>query len=375
MTTLSANCPRCGDTATGREDIQAVFGFRYAGTKPQSQCRRCRKTGRTGPSLPSVMATLRFGVEVEFSGYCNLASLAQTLAVACGGSWAGTNQSDRYRNHSENKFLDSEGRKWKVVPDGSVSGGELVSPILTMSDMGLVQTLVRAIKVAGHTSTADGCCGVHVHLDKPEDPAHLRNFIRLVNHYEDTLWEALNVGSRRSTYCRKLHPGFVSAVEKLTNKAEDNELREAWSTHVGTYERYRAVNLHPMYGAAGSHSHGTVELRWFNGSLHAGEVKSYVMLALGLMAKARTAKQVSGTRAAVAVGTTAKLEALRKMLANVGCGNKTAEFHFANGLLAKNFEAKLAWSRFESLRATVKVRTEREEADRARGYDLHGRAV
>ena len=363
---LSANCPRCGASATGREEIQSLFGFRYAGTKPQSQCRVCRKVGRNGPSLAEVMKTLRFGIEIEYAGRRDHAAVAQYLSGVVGGTYAAPERG-RYLGETNHQFLDPAGRKWKVVPDGSVAGGELVSPVLTLEDLPLVQEMARALKARGYESSAGRNCGIHIHLDKPEEPAHMRNFVRLMNHYEPVFLAALNIGSTRSYYCRPMVASFVEAVEKLTGKASDSELRAAWRNNVGG--RYHTVNLDPMYGSSGRHSHNTVEIRAFNGTLHAGKIKSYVLLTLGMMAKARTAKQVSGKRANLPVGTTATLAALRKMLANVGCGNKTAEFHFANGVLERAGERKLAWSSFEGLAAKV---AEREAAEAA-GY--YGRAV
>jgi hypothetical protein len=39
-----AQCPQCGVTAHGDEEIEEIFGFRYGGTKPQSWCRSCRSS-------------------------------------------------------------------------------------------------------------------------------------------------------------------------------------------------------------------------------------------------------------------------------------------------------------------------------------------
>lgn len=41
-TEMTAVCPQCGAIATGRKEINDVFGFRYGGTVPQSWCKACR---------------------------------------------------------------------------------------------------------------------------------------------------------------------------------------------------------------------------------------------------------------------------------------------------------------------------------------------
>jgi hypothetical protein len=320
------------------------------------------------------MKTLRFGIEIEFaagsSGLYGTGcrnAVAQRLAEKFGVSDT-AGEYDRYGSWGAcPTWRDAAGRKWKCVSDGSTGvSGELVSPILTLEDLPMVQEMVREMYSMGVRSSGALNCGIHIHLDKPENPAHLRSFVRLVNHYEDVVLNGLNITPRRTGWCRPLDSKFVETVEKLTAAPSDSELRAAWRNAVSG--RYHGVNLAPMYGGGGMHAHGTAELRWFDGTLHAGKVKSYVMLALGLMAKSLTAKQVSGKRATAAATTTAKLEALRKMLANVGCGNKAVEFHMANGTLERAGEAKLRWESFESLKTTVSARTEREAA-------YYGRAV
>lgn len=37
-----AQCPQCGCIARGHDEINAIFGFRFFGTKPQSWCKDCR---------------------------------------------------------------------------------------------------------------------------------------------------------------------------------------------------------------------------------------------------------------------------------------------------------------------------------------------
>lgn len=39
---LYAQCPNCGRIATGESEIEAIFGYRFGHTKPQSWCKSCR---------------------------------------------------------------------------------------------------------------------------------------------------------------------------------------------------------------------------------------------------------------------------------------------------------------------------------------------
>lgn len=47
-----AECPHCGKTAYGENDIEKEFGFRVMGSKtiPQSWCRDCRSSGNNNSS-------------------------------------------------------------------------------------------------------------------------------------------------------------------------------------------------------------------------------------------------------------------------------------------------------------------------------------
>ena len=54
------------------------------------------------------------------------------------------------------------------------------------------------------------------------------------------------------------------------------------------HNRYHGLNLNNIW-----RSIGTVELRYFNSTLHAGKVKSYIQLCLALSAKALNARSAS----------------------------------------------------------------------------------
>ena len=52
--------------------------------------------------------------------------------------------------------------------------------------------------------------------------------------------------------------------------------------------RYHFLNLHSFF-----HGHRTVELRGFNSTFHAGEIRSYIVLALALNHQALTQRSAS----------------------------------------------------------------------------------
>jgi hypothetical protein len=101
------------------------------------------------------MLDLRFGVEIETVGLTQ-EELARAIARAIGGTV--------HNSYSACVVAMADGRTWKIVPDGSLSGGyrsgEIVSPILTRADMDLLQLVVRAVRKAG--ARADTSTGIHI---------------------------------------------------------------------------------------------------------------------------------------------------------------------------------------------------------------------
>lgn len=51
---MYAECPQCGCTAYGEDEIEQLFGFRYNGTKPQSWCRSYRSSASRSSDCLSV---------------------------------------------------------------------------------------------------------------------------------------------------------------------------------------------------------------------------------------------------------------------------------------------------------------------------------
>ena len=127
----------------------------------------------------------------------------------------------------------------------------------------------------------------HVHLDADAFTAKaLVNLAKIVNKQEDLIVKALDVNERRlASYAKKVNGEFIEKIEKRKPKSKD-ELNQLWygyqnqsPTHYDS-TRYRGLNLHNVW------YRGTVEFRYFNGTLHAGKIKSYIQFCLALGAKA-----------------------------------------------------------------------------------------
>ena len=247
------------------------------------------------------MFTKQFGLEIEFTGISR-EKAAETVAHYLGGT--ATITGDYYDTQ---KITAPDGRTWKLMYDGSincqkkdgrrtVSAGsnysvELVSPILLYrEDIDTVQALARRLRKAG--GFANKSCGIHIHLDGANHtPRSIRNFINIIASHNDLFYKALQIKPERMRYCKKMDAYLVDRLNQLKPKTFD-EIEDIWYARYDDNRdqyyhnsRYHFLNLHSFF-----HGHHTVELRGFNGTLHAGKIRAYVVLALALNHQALTQK-------------------------------------------------------------------------------------
>jgi hypothetical protein len=279
------------------------------------------------------MRTLKFGIEIETVGVPRR-QLAQAIQRVVQG--AILNSEDTW------SIIDTLGRTWRVVPDASLSdcynSGEIVSPPLTYDDLELLQNIVRAVRAAG--AKADPSTGIHIHIDGSRfDAQSVTRFVKLVHKQERLLEHVLGISETRLLrYCRPIESSFLQRLE-ARRPVTMQEVSEAWygrpNVRPERYDssRYHGLNLNSLF------FRGTIELRYFNGTLHAGEVKAYLQLSLALAAKALTAKSASSKRRAFNPAT-AKYDFRVVMLhlGLIGDEFKTARYH-----LMKRLAGSAAW--------------------------------
>ena len=206
---------------------------------------------------------------------------------------------------------DAAGREWKFQKDTSIEGPEnekceLVTPILTYSDIETLQELIRQLRHAGAKSDASRGCGVHIHIGaKGHTPQTLRNLANIMASHESLIADALNLDRGRiSNYCRTVDPRFLEQVNSRKPKTMAG-LADIWYESHGENQgrsrhyngsRYHMLNLHATF------TKGTVEFRLFQfdeptrerkGGLHAGQLKSYIQLCLALSQMAKTVRTAS----------------------------------------------------------------------------------
>ena len=294
------------------------------------------------------MLTTRFGIEIEFTG------ITRERAARAAAEFLGGTYREGGTYYDAKNITAPDGRRWQFVSDGSircerkVNGAivaadrthsvEMVSPILSYrEDMDTLQGLVRALRKAG--GFANDSCGIHVHLDGVAHTARsIRNFVNIVASKNDLLYKALAIKPAREYYCKKLDAVLVerlNAQKPATLGAVEDVWYTGYTESRGQHyhaSRYHFLNLHSFFTG-----HHTVELRGFNSELHAGKVRSYVVLALALNHQALTQKSASTRK----VQTENDKFAMRTWLNRIGFIGE--EFASCRAHLTANLEGNAAW--------------------------------
>ena len=243
---------------------------------------------------------------------------------------------------------DPEGRRWKVVSDGSIRceargersasrlySVEVVSPICKYEDIERVQEIVRALRHAG--AKVNASCGIHIHVDaSTHTPQTLRNVVNIMASKEDLLYKTLQVKVSRENYCRKADTGFLDRLNNDRPRTMD-QLERLWydgdsrrDIHYDS-SRYRGLNLHSVF------QKGTIEFRLFNSTLHAGEVKSYIQLCMAISHQGLSQKSASRSK----THSDNEKYTFRTWLLRLGMIGE--EFKTARQHLLKNLEGNIAW--------------------------------
>lgn len=297
------------------------------------------------------MLNTRFGMELEFTGITRrmaaktIAKVLNGEATYIGGAY------DAYQVEAE------DGRVWKVMSDASircqrkVDGSieelgirtqyacEMVTPILTYKgDIERLQECVRALRKAG--AIANESCGIHIHLDGSNHTVKtVKNFINLVYAREDLIFKAIKVeDSRANRWCKKIDTRFYNKVKaqnpKTMDQLEDLWYEGYWGARNQHYHesRYHFLNLHSFFNG-----HHTIELRGFNSTLHAGEIRAYIVFALALNGMALNQKSVSSKKPQ----TENEKFAMRTWLNRLGLIGD--EFKACREHLTKNLDGSSAW--------------------------------
>ena len=249
------------------------------------------------------MLTGKFGIEIELTGITK-DKAADTIQTIVGGRIEHTH--DGYYTR---KIHATDGRVWKIMNDSSIRkenrwgytedrdySVEMVSPILTEKDIDQMQEIVRALRNAG--GKTNSTCGIHIHLDGSNQTVQsLKNYINIIASKNDLLYKALQIKPARIRWCKKMDERLVNEIKRKKPKTKQ-AIKDIWyntknAGYYGHYNdtRYHFLNLHSYFNG-----NGTVELRGFNSTLHAGKIKAYILLALAINNQALTQKKATNRK-------------------------------------------------------------------------------
>lgn len=242
---------------------------------------------------------LTFGVEIELIGLTQRAA-CRVIAEKLGG----VNEGYEVRL--------SDGRRWKAVYDGSLTNGsagacEVVTPILRLGDVPALVRVIDGLKAAG--AFIDPSCGLHIHVGTQKLSLQgILNVANYISRREDLFIAALQISeSRLGRFTKPIEPTFVDELNGNKPRTQE-QLRDAWyacngdSYSRGTasgrianhYDesRYHGLNLHSMF----YQNRGTIEFRYFNGTIDSATIRAYVLFCLCLVARCQNASWISPKR-------------------------------------------------------------------------------
>ncbi len=224
------------------------------------------------------MKDQNFGIEIELTG------LTRKKAAEIMAEHFGTRAYYSGDGYDAYHAKDQSGRIWKAMSDSSINttrsseSVEIVSPICKYEDIPTIQEIVRKLRHAG--AVANSSCGVHVHINAaPHNAVTLRNIANIIASKEDLLYKAVNFNTSREYYCQKTDYSFLNRLNGQPPRTLEQVKRQWYNGRDGSRHhyhnsRYHALNLHSVF------QKGTIEFRLFNGTTHAGEIKSYYSFVL-----------------------------------------------------------------------------------------------
>lgn len=267
-----AYCDHCEEYFHGDEDEH------MEGCTEECSCLSCRNR-RLGdpeddqgfneelPERPPATAPegrRRFGIEVEYNG----GNRAEVVRHALN---RGVAIAERGYTHETVQY-------WKLVDDSSVTGGEVVSPIMVGDDESIEQVLdvLRAVKQAGGRTGSN--CGMHVHIDVTDfDRDALRTLAVNLQRTQRAL-EGFCADSRfngENSHCEQfelhdwdeIHEWLGDFSDSFSpHRSRDNREESC------PVDRYKGLNFNSLL------TYGTIEVRLLGHTLNTVKVRAWIRI-------------------------------------------------------------------------------------------------
>ena len=213
-----------------------------------------------------------FGIELEFTG------ITRRTAAEILHSYLHSNEKIACHVFSY-IVIDQQGREWKIDQDPSITAefdqqNELVTPVLTATDLPTLKGIIEALKNAGAASSDELGCGIHAHISGAgHTPKTIKNLVNIMAAHEDQLFKAFGVTKpdRTEHFCCKVDTRFLAKLNETSKAAMETmtmeQLADIWYKTQGcdfmrddryNPSRYHALNLHAFFCPDRYH---TIEIR------------------------------------------------------------------------------------------------------------------
>lgn len=245
------------------------------------------ETYQTQNVLPFHEEPIPFGIEIEFdagSGYENGewdddadsytdSALAQTFFDR---GWTPSPHQEEYHARYNSTSRSHQGG-WRFEQDGSVSGGEMISPILTdtQETWNTLRDVIQTVK--DHGGVASRQVGAHVHVDTTtiqDDVVKFTRLLRMFWIFEDVLFR-LAANPHRTGF----HRGISYCAPNVLQTSGYEDLRTLVRNN-GTHTYAINTSSVTSYGV------GHVEMRLWDGSLDPAVVQAHVKISVAMVAAA-----------------------------------------------------------------------------------------
>ena len=231
--------------------------------------------------------TRTFGVELEVNTRRRGYTIADAINAQFSARGIDARCIDQTRN-GYNSAVHNDISDWKIVPDPTVSGWEVVSPPMTL-DAGKLQVEAVTTALQGLDCWVSRETGLHVHHDVADLTGQQvgRAFATYATFQE--LFNKMVAPSRRGGYAYSKPISW----ERITENGTDDfsgEIRRAdsdgYSDDIERKIRTRVAGRSVTMNIEAVHRHGTIEFRQHQGSLNAEKIMNWVMVTQSIIESA-----------------------------------------------------------------------------------------
>ena len=216
-----------------------------------------------------------FGVEMEFNKSntsTTLQELTRRIDIAL--------KFEDFKGCIYHQYTHDIMETWKVVNDGSVSGGECVSPILSIAKNGFrqIEIVTKVIKESGFNVNGTDA-GLHIHQDANDlTVRQVGHIFGLYASFQTLISSSLAPSRRRDNdYCatesyRNMRDHTAKSWNNTsTKKLAKTEVRQI-ADKTRKFSRFSALNIESLS------KYGTIEFRQHQGTLNADKIISWVLI-------------------------------------------------------------------------------------------------